>query len=199
VPARLVVAGALVAALLLATAVSAGSAGASGPGSAVAAKKCKKAHKRAASAKKKKCKKKMTPTPVPLPGPIVRATITWPAGEVDLHAFDSSGARSGITLPCPTSPCSITEGIPNATHSPDVANGGSETFTDNIFIRGGLTNREFAYAICFYTNTTVTFTGVNKLGQSNTIPITDVDGAGHSLTIPGGPPVPSNFACPGIA
>ncbi len=157
----------------------------------VAKKKCKKAKKHAVSAKKKRCKHRLT-----IPGPIVRATISWPAGEVDLHAFDSSGNRSGIAFPCNSNPCPIAEGIPNATHSPDLNDGGTESFTDNIFVQGGSANREFAYAVCFYTSTTVTFTAVNRLGQSQTLPVTGANGEGHSLTITGGPPVPTSFGCP---
>ncbi len=126
----------------------------------------------------------------------MRATISWPSGEVDLHAFDTAGNRSGIAFPCPTSPCPITEGIPNASHSADANNGGAETFTDNVFVKGGRKNREFAYAVCFYTSTTVVFTGVNRFGQSESIPITDSSGGGHSLTVTGGPGVPASFGCP---
>ena len=165
---------ALVALLALAVAIPAESAGAS-PGRAVAAKKCKKK-------KHRKCKKHHV---LAIPGPLVRATISWPSGEVDLHAFDASGNRSGVVFPCSTQPCPIVEGIPNAVHSPDVNFGGTETFTDNIFVQGGVTNREFAYAVCFYTSTTVTFTGVNKFGQSNSLAITDTAGGLHFLTIPG--------------
>jgi hypothetical protein len=188
---------ALVAALGLTLSVSVLSAGASGQRGAVAAKKKKcKAKKGAAISKKKKCRHKLS-----IPGPIVRATISWPAGqgEVDLHAFDAAGNRSGIAFPCSASPCPITEGIPNATHSPDANNGGSETFTDNIFVKGGRANREFSYAVCFYANTTVVFTGVNRLGQSQSIPITDGPGGGHSLTVTGGPGVPASFGCPAVS
>jgi hypothetical protein len=185
----------ITASLLVGTvAASAGAAGGGDARAVVAKKKCKKKKKGVRSAKKKKCKKKHVLT---IPGPIVRATITWPAGEVDLHAFDSSGNRSGIAFPCSSSPCAITEGIPNATHSPDSGNGGSENFTDNIFVKGGSANREFAYAVCFYTDTTVSFTGVNKFGQSQTLPVTGTAGDGtHTLTVTGGPPVPSTFGCP---
>jgi hypothetical protein len=184
---------ALVATLGLTLSVSVAGAGATGSRGAVAAKKkCKKAKKGAAIAKKKKCKKKHV---LSIPGPIVRATITWPSGEVDLHAFDAAGNRSGIVPGCSTTNCPIVEGIPNATHSADANNGGSETFTDNIFVKGGQANREFAYAVCFFTDTTVVFTGVNRLGQSQSIPITDVSGTGHSLTITGGPAVPATFSC----
>jgi hypothetical protein len=184
---------ALVAALGLTLSVSVAGAGATGSRSAVVAKKKCKKKKGVTSAKKKKCKRKHV---LSIPGPLVRGTITWPSGEVDLHAFDSSGNRSGIALDCNANPCPILQGIPSATHSPDSNNGGSETFTDNIFVNGGSTNREFAYLICFYANTTVTFTGVNRLGQSQTIPITDVAGTGHLLTLTGGPQVPANFNCP---
>jgi hypothetical protein len=184
---------ALVATLGLTLSVSVAGAGATGSRGAVTAKKkCKKAKKGAATAKKRKCRKHR----LAIPGPIVRATISWPAGEVDLHAFDAAGNRSGIAFPCSTSPCPIAEGIPNATHSADASNGGAETFTDNIFVKGGRATREFAYAICFYTSTTVVFTVVNRLGQSQSLPITDSSGHGHSLTVTGGPAVPASFGCP---
>jgi hypothetical protein len=186
---------ALAATLALTVALGAGSAGAAGPGHAVAAKKCKK-KKRGFHSARKKCKKKIHNTPVLIPGPLVRATITWPAGEVDLHAFDASGDRSGIAFPCSTNPCPITEGIPSASHSVDSNNGGSETFTDLIFFQGGTTNREFAYLICFYTSTTVNATVVNRAGQTQTIPMTDTAGGGHTLSTPSGPQVPTTFTCP---
>jgi hypothetical protein len=133
---------------------------------------------------------------VQIPGPLVRATVTWPAGEVDLHAFDASGNRSGIAFPCSSNPCPMAEGIPNAVHSADANNGGSETFTDNIFVQGGSANREFAYLVCFYTSTTVNVTVVNRLGQSQAIPITDTSGGGHTVSTPTGPQVPDSFSCP---
>jgi hypothetical protein len=180
----------LITASLLVGTVAA-NAGAARDARAVTAKKhkCKK-KKKGFTSKKRKCKHKLS-----IPGPIVRATISWPAGEVDLHAFDASGNRSGIVAGCNTTNCPMTEGIPNALHSPDANNGGAETFTDNIFVRGGPANREFAYAVCFYTSTTVTFTGVNRFGQSQSIPVTDTSGGGHAVTFPGGPGVPSNFSC----
>ena len=183
---------ALAALLALTVALGAGSAGAAGPGQAVAAKKCKK--KRGFhSAKKKKCTKKHV---VGIPGPLVRASVSWPSGDVDLHAFDASGNRSGIAFPCATFPCPIAEGIPSATHSPDSNNGGTETFTDLIFASGATTNREFAYAVCFYTDTTVTATVVNRAGQSQTLPVVGTAGTGHALSTPAGPQIPSSFACP---
>jgi hypothetical protein len=183
----------IAASLLVGTvAASASAAGGGDTRAVVAKKKCKK-KKGVRSAKKKKCKKKHV---LSIPGPLVRATISWPSGEVDLHAFDSAGNRSGIAFPCSSNPCPIAEGIPNASHSTDANNGGSETFTDNIFVKGGPANREFAYLVCFYTNTTVTFTGVNRLGQSQTLPVSGLTGEGHTLTITGGPPVPSSFGCP---
>ncbi len=180
----------VIAASLLVGTVAA-NAGAARDARAVAAKKKCKKKKGFRTAKKRKCKHRLT-----IPGPIVRATITWPSGEVDLHAFDTAGNRSGIAVPCSANPCAMFEGIPNGTHSPDANNGGSETFTDNIFVPGGAANREFAYAICFYANTTVTFTGVNRLGQSQTLPVIGASGEGHSLTVTGGPGVPSTFGCP---
>jgi hypothetical protein len=182
---------ALIATLGLTLSASVAGAGAAGSHGAVAAKKkCKKAKKGAATAKKK-CRKKHV---LALPGPLVRGTITWSTGQVDLHAFDASGNRSGIVFPCSTAVCPIVEGIPNATHSPDVA-GGSESFTDNIFVHGGVANREFAYALCFYDSASVSFTGVNRLGQSQTLPVNGLAGELHTLTITGGPGVPASFSC----
>lgn len=181
----------LITASLLVGTVAA-NAGAARDARAVTAKKhkCKK-KKKGFTSKKRKCKHKLT-----IPGPIVRATISWPAGEVDLHAFDSAGNRSGIAFPCPSNPCPMAEGIPNAVHSTDANNGGSESFTDNIFVIGGSANREFAYAVCFYDNANLTFTGVNRLGQSQSLPINGLAGEGHAVTVTGGPGVPSTFSCP---
>jgi hypothetical protein len=185
----------LVALLGLTIAAGGGSAVASGPGHAVAAKKCKK-HKRSAGvSKKKKCKKKKktTPTPVqlPAPGPLVRATLSWSANdEVDLHAFDSSGNHAGWVEP------GVVNNIPNAHHNGDKGPfGPSESFTDDIFVSGGSTNREFSYVACLYdfpltSSYSATFTGVTADGHSSTV---SLDGPGiYSLTITGGPPVPSN-------
>ena len=184
----------LSASLLVGTVTASAGAARGGDARAVVAKKkCKKKKKRVGvtSKKRKKCKHKLS-----IPGPIVRATISWPGGEVDLHAFDSAGNRSGIAFPCSSNPCGMAEGIPNGVHSVDANNGGTETFTDNIFVKGGAANREFAYAVCFYTDTTVNFTGVNRLGQSQTLPITGASGEGHSVTATGGPTVPATFGCP---
>jgi hypothetical protein len=180
----------LIAASLLVGTVAA-NAGAVDTRSAVAAKKKCKKKKRSAGVAKKKCKKKHK---LALPGPLVRGTIAWSSGQVDLHAFDASGNRSGIVFPCSTAVCAITEGIPSATHSPDVA-GGSESFTDNIFVQGGVANREFAYALCFYDSAAVSFTGVNRLGQSQTLPVNGNAGELHTLTVTGGPGVPASFSC----
>lgn len=183
---------ALVAVVALTVSLGAGAASAH-PGHAVTAKKrCKKAKKGAVSAKKKKCKRKLTPVPVPTPAPLVRGTLSWsPApAEIDLHAFDASGNHTGWDFVAN----GVVQGIPNATHSGDVGKAGpSESFTDNIFVVGGSTNREFSYVACIYGNsptTTATFTGVAANGQSSSVPLT---GSGdYSLTIPGGPPVPND-------
>jgi hypothetical protein len=194
VPDRRWLAIALASLLALTLALTAGPAGAAKSGRAVEAKKCKKAKKGAASAKKRKCKKKRHV--VAIPGPLVRATITWPSGEVDLHAFDAGGNRSGIAFPCSSNPCPMAEGIPNAVHSPDANNGGSESFTDNVFVQGGAANREFAYAVCFYTSTTVNVTVVNAVGTTQVIPITDTAGGAHTVSTQVGPQVPASFSCP---
>jgi hypothetical protein len=190
-PSRLVVI-ALVAALGLAV-VAGGSAAASGPGHAVAAKKCKK-KRSASSAKKKKCKRKRIV--LPSPAPLVRGTLTWSGGtgpsEVDLHAFDSSGNHTGWI----NSTTGVVNGIPNAVHSGDATGAsGTETFTDNIFVMGGATNREFSYVACVYSPSpsSVTFTGVASTGTTSSVA---VGPGGTALSVPGGPPIPASFTCP---
>jgi len=168
------------------------SAGHATAGPAVAAKKkCKKKHRSATSAKKKKCKK-LKRVVLPAPAPLVRGTVSWSSGDLDLHAFDASGAHAGYE----TAVAGVADHIASTSHSGDVQGGGTESFTDDIFVIGGSTNREFSYAVCFYTSTTATFTGVTRTGQSSSLPITAVAGNGIALTTPGGPPVPSTFACP---
>jgi hypothetical protein len=191
---------ALVALLGLAMTFATTSASNASDGHAVAAKKkCKKKGKKsAAAAKKKKCKKKKAqPQPVvlPSPAPLVRATVTWsnetPApDDIDLHAFDSSGNHAGYE-----GAAGVVDHIANTSHSADAQDGGTESFTDNIFVLGGPDNREFAYALCFYTDTTATFTGVTKTGQSETAPVTGFTNSQINITIPGGPPVPDTFEC----
>ena len=191
---------ALMALVALTVSLGAGAASA-GPGHAVTAKKkCKKAKKGAVSAKKKKCKRKKQPlTPVqlpPAPGPIVRATLSWSADdEVDLHAFDASGNHSGWAQTGPTT-FGVVQGIPNATHNGDAGPGGpSESFTDNIFVAGGSTNREFAYVACLYNGPALgsysaTFTEVSSDGQTISVPLSGPTDA--ALTVTGGPTVPSD-------
>jgi hypothetical protein len=189
---------ALVAALGLTLSLSV-AGGAAGFGHAVAAKKkCKKHKRSAAAAKKKKCKKVHR---VVLPAPLVRATLSWSANnEVDLHAFDASGNHAGWDFNVNPPTGSLVNNIPNARHGGDVGPGGpSETFTDDIFVAGGLSNREFSYVACLYnfpsaTDYNATFTGVAKTGQSTTISLagTPSDGTDvYTLTVPGGPAIPN--------
>jgi uncharacterized protein YfaP (DUF2135 family) len=182
---------ALVAAFGLTLSLSTAGAGAAGTGHAIAAKKCKKHKRSAASAKKKKCKLKKVV--LPAPGPMVRGTLTWSAGsaEIDLHAFDASGNHAGWDFNVNPPNGSLVNNIPNARHNGDVGpSGGSETFTDDIFVVGGPANREFSYVACIYGSNTATFTGVAKTGQTSSVPLT---GPGSfSLTVPGGPPIPFN-------
>ena len=174
----------LVAALGLTTVLATGGTAVSAtPGHAITAKKCKKKHRSAESAKKKKCKKRVV---LPLPGPMVRGTLSWTANtEMDLHAFDASGNHAGWV-----DPTGVVNNIPNATHNGDRGPGGpSETFTDNIFVQGG-SNREFSYVACIYGSGDATFTGVTANGQASSVPLS---GPGFiSLTTPTGPPVPYN-------
>jgi hypothetical protein len=189
---------ALVGALGLMVVASGSNAVASGPGHAVTAKKCKK-HKRsaAASKKKKKCKK-VHHVVLPAPAPLVRGTLAFTNtsnNEVDLHAFDASGNHAGWDYNVNPPSGSLVNNIPNARHNGDVGSGGpSETFTDDIFVLGGPSNRQFSFVACLYGDNpgsyTASFTGVTAAGQSNTIPL---NGPGiYSLTVPGGPPIPFN-------
>jgi hypothetical protein len=158
----------------------------SGTPAVVAKAKCKKGkHKH-----RKKCKRRR-PAPVVLPGPLVRATLSWstPGARVDLdlHAFDAEGHHSGLTS---TRPFQVEQGVPNALHSGDVSIAGRETFTDNIFVQGGPSNREFSYAVCFYDAATATFTGVTRSGQTSSVPLSGAAGDVFNVTTPGGPLVP---------
>jgi hypothetical protein len=190
----------LVALLGLTLALVTVSAGHAGAGHAVAAKKkCKKKKNRSASAAKKKCKKKkkkLQPVPVPTSAPLVRGTLTWSADdEVDLHAFDPSGNHAGWDYNVNPPFGSLVNNIPNARHNGDRGFGGpSESFTDDIFVVGGSSNREFSYVACLYDSGDVpysaTFTGVTASGQSSSVPL---DGPGfYTLTTPNTPPVPFN-------
>ena len=196
-PARRWVLFALVAVLGLTIAATGTSAVASGPGHAFPAKKkCKKAKKGAVSAKKKKCKHKkvpVIPVQLPAPGPLVRATLSWTAGsEVDLHAYDASGNHSGWVQTGPTG--GVVQGIPNAHHSGDAGPfGPSESFTDDIFVAGGPSNREFSYIACLYdfpssSPYTAMFTGVTSAGVSSPSQLTGP--AIYTLTVAGGPALP---------
>jgi hypothetical protein len=155
----------------------------SSPGHAVAAKKCKK--KKKGKKKKKKCKKRR----VVLPAPLLRATVSWTENaEIDLHAFDALGNHAGWTG---GSSGGVVQGIPNAAHSGDRGPfGPSESFTDNIFVAGGLANREFSYKVCFYGNATAGFTGVGQDGRVYSQTLTETAGTAITLTPPGGPATP---------
>jgi hypothetical protein len=191
---------ALVALLGLAV-MAGGSSVASGQSShaIVAKKKCKKKHKRSASSAKKKCKPKVHPVVLPAPAPLVRATLSWSANdEVDLHAFDANGNHAGWFN------SGVVNNIPNAQHNGDVGPpGGTESFTDNIFVLGGPSNREFSYIACLYNDNpgdyTATFTGVTKSGASSSVTLdgTPSDGSDYyTLTTPGGPALPNaNAVC----
>jgi hypothetical protein len=169
-------------------------AGKASAGPAVAAKKkCKKKGKKSAQAAKKKCKKKKVHTVVlPPPAPLVRATVSWPEGDLDLNVFDASGNHAGYESP----PNAVVNHISDSSHSGDVTNGGSESFTDNIFVLGGPSNRKFAYAVCFFHENTATFTGVTSTGTTETLTRTYSAGIQWNLTEAGGPPVPASFHCP---
>jgi hypothetical protein len=168
------------------------------PGHAVAAKKkCKKKKKKkknsASPAKKKKCKKKLHRVVLPAPAPLVRGTLSWsPASdEIDLHAFDANGNHAGWDYNVNPPLGSLVNNIPNARHNGDVGPAGpSETFTDDIFVVGGPSNREFSYVACIYGPDDATFTGVTRTGQTSSLSLSGPDAV--SLTVAGGPPIPSN-------
>jgi hypothetical protein len=88
---------------------------------------------------------------------------------------------------------SIEQGIPNSSHSADSQEGGSESFTDNIFVVGGPSNREFSYIACLYefssgANYTATFTGVSNGGTATTVQLPGTPGDGRDayvITPPG--------------
>ena len=198
----------LVLAALLGLAVTVATTSASGASSshAIAAKKkhrCKKKRKKSASAAKKKCQRKkqqqpqpqpQQPQPLPSPSAVVRASLSWTSdNDVDLHVFDSSGNDAGY------GPGGEVENtIPNSSFSGDVQTAGSESFTDNIFVVGGSTNREFGYVACLWdveskSDYSVTFTAVTKDGSTvtRTLQGTPSDGSdAFAIPMPGGPTVP---------
>jgi hypothetical protein len=175
--------------------VTAGRANAGEAGHAVVAKKkCKKKkHRSASSAKKKKCKKKMHRVVLPAPAPLVRGTLSWSSAssEIDLHAFDASGNHAGWDYTVNPPGGSLVNNIPNARHNGDVGPAGpSETFTDDIFVPGGPSTREFGYVACIYGPDAATFTGVTSSGQSSSVSLSGPDAI--SLTTSGGAPIPFN-------
>jgi hypothetical protein len=188
--------------------VSAGHATARGAGHAVVAKKkCKKKkHRSASSAKKKKCKKVHR---LPLPAPLVRATLSWTAqDEVDLHAYDPSGNHAGWDFNVNPPFGGVVNNIPSGRHSGDAGPGGpSEMFTDDIYVVGGPSNREFSYIACLYPgpatdNYTATFTGVASNGTVSTLTLdgTPSDGSDvYVLSVPGGPAVPDPVTACGLS
>ena len=189
---------------LVALTVSLGTGAASaGPGHAVTAKKkCKKKkkHHSASSAKKKKKCKKVHHVVLPAPAPLIRATLAWGTGpEVDLHAFDPSGNHAGWDFGVN----GVVNNIPSAHHNGDIGpSGGTESFTDDIYVLGGPANREFGYVACLYdgpspSDYTATFTGVSKGGTTTTLTLDGTPSNGpdvYTLSVPGGPAVPNPAA-----
>jgi hypothetical protein len=171
----------------------------------VAAKKCKKKKKHSASSAKKKHKcKKVHHVVLPAPAPLIRATLQWGAGpEVDLHAYDPNGNHAGWDFNANGGNGGVVNNIPTAHHNGDIGpTGGTESFTDDIYVVGGPSNREFSYVACLYngpspSDYTATFTGVSKGGTTTTLTLngTPSDGTDvYVLSVPGGPAVPSNPA-----
>jgi hypothetical protein len=170
-----------------------------------AKKKCKKKkHRSASSAKKKKCKKKVHRVVLPPPGPVVRATLTWSApDEVDLHAIDSSGNHAGWDFGVN----GVVNNIPSAHHNGDIGpSGGTESFTDDIYVVGGPSNREFTYVACLYNGPdpddyTAAFSAVSNSGATDSLTLQGTPTSGdlggndvYVLSFPGGPTVSNQQA-----
>jgi hypothetical protein len=180
-------------ALLVATV---GSTASASSGTAVAAKKKCKAHKRqAGAAKKKRCKKRKNVPPVS----VVRATLTWSNGgaddvDMDLFAFDGQGRRAG----------NGSDAIPASDLSPDVTGrSGTETFTD----LNGQGHQPLSFGVCYmvggsvhtdYTITYVTSDGVSHSETRAGDGSTGIQSLGSSAHVnyPGGAPIPTDY-CPG--
>jgi hypothetical protein len=169
-------------------------AGAADGTATVAKKKCKKPKKRAGPAKKK-CKKKKKHHVLP-PSPIVRMTVSWTGGSptsiVDLHSYDAAGLHDGWVF----SPSDhIEQNIPNTSYSNTDGASGTETFTDNVFVRGSFANRQFSFVVCNYSSIPIHWVGVSEDG---TVTSGDASDSGFSLAVPGGPATPSfGTACGG--
>jgi len=198
-------------------AVAAGQASSRSSHAIIAKKgKCKKKKKHSASSSKKKHKcKKVHHVVLPAPAPLVRATLAWTANnEVDLHAFDASGHHAGWFQTTPTDG-HVENNIPSAHHNGDAGPGGpQESFTDDVYVVGGLSNREFAYVACLYSfdgtaDYTATFTGVTARGTTSTLTLEGTPGGGaasdddiYTITAPGGPTISDQQAtdtCEGTA
>jgi hypothetical protein len=135
---------------------------------------------------------------LPAPGPVVRATLSWTASEqVDLHAFDASGNHSGWDYNVNPPDGSLVNNIPNARHNGDIGpSGGTESFTDDIYVLGGPSNREFSYIACLYATSgdpyTAAFSVVARDGTSASRTLDGPDA--WVLTVPGGPVIPDTVA-----
>jgi uncharacterized protein YfaP (DUF2135 family) len=121
---------------------------------------------------------------------LVRATVTWGQADnpnntdVDLFAFDASGARAG----------NGSNAIPSSILSPDVTGGtGTESFTD--LAPNPL--RPFSYGVCYKTGGSAhvrfTITYVTSDGVTHTD--SQFPGSTFHYEYPGGPTIPANY-CP---
>ena len=152
----------------------------------------------AVAAKKKKCKK-VHRVVLPAPGPAVRATLSWSANdEVDLHAFDANGNHAGWDYNVNPPNGTLVNNIPNARHNGDIGpSGGTESFTDDIYVIGGPSNREFSYIACLYANPSpdpYTAT-VSLVARDGTSASRSLDGPNvWVLSVPGGPVIPDAVA-----
>jgi hypothetical protein len=175
----------LVALAIFATTTVSASAMARAPGgTAVAAKKCKKAHSH-----KRKCRKKRHRRTDPPNLPVIRATLTWSNGgaddvDMDLFVFDSNGNVGG----------NGSNPIPLTTLSPDVTGpAGSETFTDSLFTPQAA--RDLSFGVCYqvggsvHTNFTLTYVTADGVVHGDS----QNPGSAFHFDYPGGAPIPNNY------
>ena len=177
----------LVAVMALLVATVGATASASGGTAVAAKKKCKKHKKQADAAKKKRCKKRKNVPPVS----VVRATLNWSNGgasdvDMDLFVFDGEGRRAG----------NGSDAIPASDLSPDLQGpSGTETFTD----LNANQHRPFSFAVCYtvggsvhtdYTITYLTADGVThtdtKAGDNSLGSSFHVDYSADGVAIPSG-------------
>ncbi len=168
-----------------------------------AKKKCKKKKHRSASSRRRRrsARRSCTRWSCRRPAPLVRATLSWSpaASEVDLHAFDCQRQSRRLGLQGEPPERMSREQHPEraSQRGRGSSAGRSESFTDDIYVIGGPSNREFSYVACLYDGPrryTATFTGVTRGGHDvHSVSLSGPDAI--SLTTAGGPPIPFNPCC----